>query len=169
MRSDRYEDGDGIHLSSERRLTKSLGELFEVVIKEECCASNPNLIIHIGDDEDSDFRAPRRKGIRAFLFSQVLLEAKVLGDFPFSSDQAGIYYTRFAPRLSVTDAVRYLLWTWASEWARRSQLTRWVEASCKRGDGPGRLLLSRVSRAAPAVSFGKTTPTSQDLRLAHCA
>jgi predicted HAD superfamily hydrolase len=89
-----YEDGDGIYVSADRRLTKFSGDLFGVVMKEECCASNPNLVIHIGDNEHSDFRAPRRKGIRAFLFSQVLLnryERKLAVDWRKNRENRAIW------------------------------------------------------------------------------
>jgi hypothetical protein len=69
-----------------------------------------------------------------------ICEAKALGAFPFSSDQAEVYVKSFAPRFSVTQAVRYVTsprnlqksFTWWPEATRTisGSIVRWL-LSCR--------------------------------------
>lgn len=61
-----YNDIDKIYLSSEIKKTKSTGDLFDCVIKD--LGINANEIIHIGDNQLSDYKIPSEKGINSVHF-----------------------------------------------------------------------------------------------------
>ena len=59
-----YKDYDFLFLSSEKGLTKALGGLFDEAI--HLLGVEPQKMLHIGDNYESDIRRARLKGIRAF-------------------------------------------------------------------------------------------------------
>lgn len=65
-RAGAWREGDGLYVSSAYRVMKGTGHLFQRVLAQEHCA--PNAVCHLGDNPDSDGRAPRRLGMSARLF-----------------------------------------------------------------------------------------------------
>ena len=61
------ETGDQLYVSSEAGLLKSTGNLFRQVMAQEKVA--PAEMLHLGDNPHSDFKVPRRLGIRVELFT----------------------------------------------------------------------------------------------------
>jgi HAD superfamily hydrolase (TIGR01549 family) len=57
------EDQDNVYISGELGLTKSSGRLFNHVLKAERCS--PSEVLHVGDHHSSDFKKPRRFGIKS--------------------------------------------------------------------------------------------------------
>jgi predicted HAD superfamily hydrolase len=55
-------------VSSESRLSKNKGSLFDLISSE--CAVSPSQVFHIGDHLHSDVKMPRSKGVTAFHYSQ---------------------------------------------------------------------------------------------------
>ncbi len=86
--------GDRLYVSSEERLTKHTGRLFQRVLEAENITADK--LFHIGDNKASDYDAPRRLGIAAELYSETqpqgfelfLLKNKPLGDWTWT-DAAG--------------------------------------------------------------------------------
>lgn len=58
-----YSGYDKLYLSCEKNKTKSSGELFDELLKQENL--EPRELLHVGDNFKSDYLIPRKKGIRA--------------------------------------------------------------------------------------------------------
>lgn len=70
---------DGFYLSSERNARKTTGKLFEMMLKEEDV--KPSDILHIGDNEWSDVKIPRKLGINVRHYQK--LSERLFDDFPY--------------------------------------------------------------------------------------
>lgn len=62
-----WREEDGLYVSSEYRVMKASGRLFERVLTQEQCSASE--IQHVGDNWGSDVRIPQRLGIRTVPFS----------------------------------------------------------------------------------------------------
>jgi len=67
VRESAFQEGDGLYVSSEHRVMKATGRLFQQMLNTERCA--PNAVWHIGDNLLSDVEVPYRLGIQAVHFS----------------------------------------------------------------------------------------------------
>lgn len=67
---DIYREGDSLYASSEHRSMKHTGELFKHVLSDLKIA--PAEMCHIGDNIESDVRAPERLGIRSIHYTGTL-------------------------------------------------------------------------------------------------
>ena len=91
------EGWDGFYLSNEHDCRKSSGQLFELLINNEGVL--PEKILHVGDNELSDVKAPRKLGIKGRLYKQ---EGRW---FPFTSYWTGVGY-----RLGGSLGYMYVSW-----------------------------------------------------------
>ena len=66
-----YNNYDHFYLSSEVLLTKRTGNLYEHILKD-LVITNPNRILHIGDDYKSDFEKAIEKGLHAYHYTSAL-------------------------------------------------------------------------------------------------
>jgi FMN phosphatase YigB (HAD superfamily) len=76
-----HERNDNIYISGECGLAKTSGKLFDYVLNVEKCL--PSEIVHIGDHYLSDFKIPKRFGIKSFCFNEAHLnryEKAILSD-----------------------------------------------------------------------------------------
>ena len=73
-----YEGYDKLYLSSEYKLTKSSGRLYQVVISDlREQGIEPSEVLHIGDNERSDIASAKRQGLSAMQISRVEAIANV--------------------------------------------------------------------------------------------
>lgn len=75
-----YQNGDGVYVSSDVRLSKYSGNLFRRVLKEE--GVKPEEVMHIGDNFFSDVERPRQLGMRTEHYSTAVLngyERRIVG------------------------------------------------------------------------------------------
>lgn len=73
--------GDGLYVSSDLLVTKSTGNLFRHMLKQEQC--QPSSLMHMGDNVKSDVEAARKVGICALHYGQTKLnryESAILGE-----------------------------------------------------------------------------------------
>jgi predicted HAD superfamily hydrolase len=83
VRQNGYGDARKVYASSTYGKTKSEGSLYEIVLNDIKCT--PSKVLHVGDNQHSDFTMALSKGIRAFLLSTPKHEIKWrhgLGDMP---------------------------------------------------------------------------------------
>ncbi|MCK4798681.1 MAG: hypothetical protein KAT05_14985 [Spirochaetes bacterium] len=78
-----FNENDNIYVSGEIGLTKTSGKLFEYIIKKE--KIKPSLLIHHGDNFFSDFKVPKKMGIKCFLFKESRLNRYELNAVSFGS------------------------------------------------------------------------------------
>ncbi len=62
-----------LYLSSEIKKTKYAGDLFEYVMEKENVS--PEKLLHIGDNEKSDYEIPKKLGIQTWLYEECSLDA----------------------------------------------------------------------------------------------
>ena len=62
-----YSGYDEVYLSSQLQEKKSTGRLFDIVIQKE--KVSPHKILHIGDNIQSDYIIPKKKGVIAWNYS----------------------------------------------------------------------------------------------------
>ncbi len=67
VRERTLQERDGLYVSSEHRVTKATGRLFQQMLNREGCT--PNAVWHIGDNLHSDVEVPHRLGFHAVRFS----------------------------------------------------------------------------------------------------
>ena len=66
-----WRDGDGLYVSSDLLVTKATGNLFRYMLKQE--GSEPNNVIHIGDNFKSDVVSAKKIGLRPFQCKETIL------------------------------------------------------------------------------------------------
>lgn len=70
LKNNGYTQYESLLISSEENMTKRTGTLFDALIsRAECKAEN---ILHIGDNWDSDVKAPKKHGIKAFFYAKYI-------------------------------------------------------------------------------------------------
>lgn len=83
VRQNGYGDARKVYASSTYGKTKSEGSLYEIVLKDLQC--DPDMLLHVGDNQHSDVTMALGKGIRAFFLSTPKHQIKWrhgLGDMP---------------------------------------------------------------------------------------
>jgi FMN phosphatase YigB (HAD superfamily) len=65
---------DSLYVSSDFKMRKDKGDLYDEILKVENV--HPSEILHIGDNEESDYKIPLNKGILSFLYCPSYLRTK---------------------------------------------------------------------------------------------
>jgi len=79
-----YTQYDEIYLSSEVHTTKYIGDIFSYICSKEHVS--PDKILHIGDNEKSDFENAKKYGFRAYLYAASSVNDEQKGLYPSPVD-----------------------------------------------------------------------------------
>lgn len=106
LKNNGYVDYDKLFLSSEERLLKVTGKLFEKMLKE--VGVKPNEVVHIGDNWNVDYVTAESKGINVIFFPKAIetFENKISDIYAGGSSYA--YLTKADTTIDTTEAIKQL-------------------------------------------------------------